>query len=215
MLNKTTQDGVYISELGDSVRLEWSGSVTERKQNMKAVPVVVAVVVAVVLVAMWSVPAPAQEYNYEGVQGCKACHSTEKSGKQFQIWEANKHSKAYATLAGDEAKKIGQTKGIANPQESPDCLKCHVTGYGLPATRFEATYKKEDGVGCEACHGPGSGYKKMQIMKNRDEAIKNGLIIPTEDTCKKCHNQESPTFKGFNFAEMSKKIAHPTPKAAQ
>lgn len=182
---------------------------------MKSVPVVVVALVAIVLLAFMSTSAPAEEYNYVGVKGCKACHMSAKIGKQYSIWEQQKHAKAYETLAGDEAKKIGAEKGIANPQESPDCLKCHVTGYGLPPTRFEATYKMEDGVTCEACHGPGSAYKKMQIMKDLEQAKQNGLIIPTEETCKKCHNSESPTFKSFNFDEMAKKIAHPIPEGGK
>ena len=32
-----------------------------------------------------------------------------------------------------------------------------------------------------------------------------------ENQCKTCHNDESPTFKEFNFKEMWAKIAHPVP----
>ena len=56
----------------------------------------------------------------------------------------------------------------------------------------------------------------MQLMKDIDTGkVKGetvGLVKPGEKACLKCHNAESPTFKAFNFAEMSKKIAHPTPK---
>ena len=30
-----------------------------------------------------------------------------------------------------------------------------------------------------------------------------------------CHNDKSPTFKGFVYAEMYKKIAHPIPDEAK
>ena len=50
-------------------------------------------------------------------------------------------------------------------------------------------------------------------MKNQALSIQKGMIIPTEETCKACHNEESPSFKEFNFAEMSAKIAHPNPAA--
>jgi hypothetical protein len=40
-----------------------------------------------------------------------------------------------------------------------------------------------------------------------------GLVIPDEKTCKTCHNEESPTFAGFEYEEMVKKIAHPIPDA--
>ena len=32
-----------------------------------------------------------------------------------------------------------------------------------------------------------------------------------EALCKKCHNSNSPNFKGFDFAKYSAKIAHPNP----
>ena len=70
-----------------------------------------------------------------------------------------------------------------------------------------------DELSCETCHGPGSKYKSNTIMKDREKSIAAGLIIPDEKLCKTCHNEESPTFKGFNFEEYSKKIAHPNPAA--
>jgi len=40
------------------------------------------------------------------------------------------------------------------------------------------------------------------------------IQLPTADTCTKCHNKESPSFKAFNFDEYKKKIAHPDPRKA-
>ena len=45
-----------------------------------------------------------------------------------------------------------------------------------------------------------------------EKAIAAGLIIPTEKVCVQCHNKKSPTFKGFNFAESSKKVHDKKPK---
>ena len=45
-------------------------------------------------------------------------------------------------------------------------MKCHVTGHGKPASSFGPKFiVAEEAVGCEACHGPGSEYKKMKVMK--------------------------------------------------
>jgi hypothetical protein len=54
-------------------------------------------------------------------------------------------------------------------------------------------------------------YKGMSVMKNRELALQKGMIIPDEALCKQCHNEESPTFKGFNYAEYLAKIAHDDP----
>ena len=68
------------------------------------------------------------------------------------------------------------------------------------------------GVQCEACHGPGKDYKKKSIMQDREKAVANGLIIPDEKTCQKCHNENVPKQfqpkEKFDFAKMKAKGAH-------
>ncbi len=155
-------------------------------------------------------------FKYTGSKACMPCHLTPKSGAAFKIWQESKHSKAFATLATPAALEVAKKKGIADPQKTGACLKCHITTHGVPATKLAPAFKADEGVGCEVCHGPGSEYKTMATMKAIDAGTMKGesvgLIHPDEKTCVKCHNAESPTFKGFNFAEFSAKIAHPTPK---
>jgi hypothetical protein len=50
-------------------------------------------------------------------------------------------------------------------------------------------------------------------MKNQAQSVKNGLIIPNQATCEKCHNKENPFYKPFDYAAASTKIAHPKPKS--
>jgi hypothetical protein len=171
------------------------------------------VLVAAFLVA-GATQAPATEaaHKYIGADKCKMCHVSEAKGNQYGSWLKTSHAKAYETLAGEKALAIAKEKGLAkSPQETDACLKCHVTGWGQPATAFEATFKKEQGVSCESCHGPGSDYKGMEVMKDHAKSLAAGLILPTEKTCTGCHNSESPNFKSFDFKTMSAKIAHPNP----
>ncbi len=165
----------------------------------------------VLLVLALALPARAEGHKYVGAEKCKMCHNSPAKGAQFTKWSESKHAKAYATLATDEAKKVAQAKGIADPQKDPACLKCHVTGASAPADQLGEKYKKEEGVTCEACHGPGSDYMAMAVMKDKAKATAAGLVDPTEAVCKGCHNPESPTFKEFNFATASATIAHPNP----
>jgi hypothetical protein len=156
------------------------------------------------------------KFQYIGSKKCKVCHNSPKKGAQFKKWQASKHAKAYETLGTAEAKEIAKKKGIADPQKADACLKCHVTGHGSPKDMFAASFDATEGVGCEACHGPGSKYKSMKVMKDlyagKVDPKTVGFVNPTEETCKKCHNQESPTFKAFNFKEFYAKIAHEIPK---
>ncbi|MFH1571669.1 MAG: cytochrome c family protein [Gemmatimonadota bacterium] len=164
---------------------------------------------------------PAAKHQYIGTEACGVCHKRDATGNQLGAWQASKHAKAYATLATPEAAAIAKKKGIAgSPQQAPQCLKCHVTAYGVDAAGIAAPaagkkgFSMEDGVQCEACHGPGSDYKARTVMKDQAAAVAAGLIIPKKEQCVACHNAESPTWdaaKGFNFEEMVKKVAHPNP----
>ena len=155
------------------------------------------------------------KFQYVGANQCKMCHNSAAKGAQFKKWSEASHAKAYTTLASAEAKKIAQEKGIADPQKSDACLKCHVTGHGQPANMLGPKYKIEEGVGCESCHGPGSEYKTMKVMKDitakKVAAETVGLLKPTKEVCITCHNSESPTYKEFNYAEFWKKIDHSRP----
>ena len=44
----------------------------------------------------------------------------------------------------------------------------------------------------------------------RKLAQEAGLIMPDETVCVTCHNEKSPTFKGFEFAERIKEVKHTT-----
>jgi hypothetical protein len=167
------------------------------------------------------VPTPAADapaHELVGVKKCKTCHKKEEDGNQFGKWEASAHAKAFETLATPKALEIGKGKGIDNPQTAAECLECHVTAFPVMADIVNQKITMEEGVSCESCHGAGGDYYKKSVMEaiaaGETEPASVGLVLPKEDTCTKCHNDKSPTFEGFKFDEMAKKIAHPKPEAA-
>jgi hypothetical protein len=165
---------------------------------------------AAVVIAAALVPALAfgQTNNYVGSDKCKTCHNAKDKGEAYTKWKASPHAKAYETLAGDAAKKVNK-----DAQKDAKCLKCHDTGADLAADKLAKSFKKDQGVQCEACHGPGEKHVKARMASEDDSNVTDTEIIkaPTEKTCVACHNKESPTFKGFNFAEYDKKIEHKNP----
>lgn len=152
----------------------------------------------------------AQDFKYIGAAKCKMCHMKPATGDQYNVWLKGPHANAMNTLATDEAKKIATAKGIADPTTDAACVKCHST-VGHIDKGLVAGVVMSEGVSCESCHGPGSMYKGASIMKNQELALQKGMILPTEEVCKICHNSASPTYKPFNYAEFSAKIAHPNP----
>lgn len=151
-------------------------------------------------------------HEFAGVAKCKICHKSPEQGEQFIIWEKTGHAKAFQSLGTPEAKAIAEKMGIADPQTSPKCLKCHSTAYYFTEELVTQVIPVTEGISCESCHGPGKDYMKKSVMENKEEAIANGLIMPTKETCLKCHNEESPVYKPFDFDERWAKIAHPLPK---
>jgi len=152
--------------------------------------------------------ASAQNFTYIGGVKCQICHKTEKQGQQYPIWEKSNHAKSFAALSTPQAATNAQAAGVKDPTCDPKCLKCHA-----PLADKVAELKAE-GVSCEACHGPGSAYKTLTIMKNRDEAIKNGLkLCTTPDAikalCLTCH--ETAHGKSFDFNASWAKIKHAVP----
>jgi nitrate/TMAO reductase-like tetraheme cytochrome c subunit len=150
-------------------------------------------------------------HKYVGSQGCKMCHNSPAQGEQYNKWAASPHSKAFDILATPNALEVGKKLGIDKPQESAKCLVCHETGFSAPADQKQASFKPTEGVGCEVCHGPGSDYMAMKVMRDKTAAIAAGLVIPDEKVCVGCHNEKSPTYKKFVFADAVKIIAHPIP----
>ena len=154
----------------------------------------------------------AEGHELIGAPKCKMCHKA-KTGDQWKIWTESKHAKAFETLGTPEAKKIAEEKGLGDPQKAEACLKCHVThafvGRDVVINK-KAKYEDSEGVGCEACHGPGSDYKSKKIMQDREQAVANGLWLEKNvEHCQKCHNEESPTYKPFDFEKRWAEIAHP------
>lgn len=168
-----------------------------------------ALVIAVV-VGLLAVSALAQESTYVGVQKCQICHKTEKQGQQFPIWEQSKHAKSLEALSKPEAAEKAKALGCTTPPpDSPMCLKCH------SPLAAKAPELKAEGVSCEVCHGPGSAYKSLSVMKDKDAAVKAGLVLygspeKIKAQCLKCHENAHGTT--FDFDASWAKIKHSVPK---
>jgi hypothetical protein len=167
---------------------------------------------------------------YVGPDQCKVCHNKKPEGAQWTVWKTMKHAKAFESLKGEAALKIAKDKGLAKPpSESPECLKCHVTGYDAAKAAAPARIKAEDGLSCENCHGPGSLHitdaKDVVAKKKTADQVdwKAHIITVEEARCRECHNEESPTWNpeqftsadgtksGFDYVEAVKLIDHSNP----
>lgn len=169
-------------------------------------------ITSIALIIALSAVAIAADPMIIGVPKCTMCHKA-KTGDQAAIWEGSKHAGAFETLKSEASIAIAKEKGLGNPWEEAACLKCHTTQHFLGSAIDEkGKYDLAEGVGCEACHGAGSEYKSKKVMEDREAALAAGMSLDGEATCLKCHNEESPTFKGFDFAARWDEIKHPVPE---
>jgi hypothetical protein len=172
--------------------------------------------------------AAAQEHQYVGAGKCKTCHGKELIGDQYAAWRTkDPHHRAFETLKNEASRAIAAKRGLAKPaHEAPECLECHVTAFGAPATQVATPLDPAHGVQCESCHGPGRDYRKKKVMADPKLARAKGLWDAENDAaiCAKCHNERSPTFDakryalpggksaGFDFEQAKARIPHPIPE---
>jgi len=129
-------------------------------------------------------------HTYVSVKQCKLCH---KKDGVFDSWSATKHATAWDSLSAENQKN--------------EAYKPFYTTGSTPEGELLT------GIQCEACHGPGSDYKKKTVMENKEAAIAAGLVIPDAKVCARCHNDKAPgklgaTAKDFDFIKMKEKGAH-------
>ena len=182
-----------------------------------------------VLMTMAYAQDEAPKHDYVGTMQCKMCHNKPDEGKQYSVWKLAKHAGAYRVLLGDKAKEVAQAQGLGTlPHQSPECLKCHVTGYDSKLKKHPMKIKKEEGVSCESCHGPASSHlkdgKAIRMKKDTTINVLDNLVKPDVKTCVQCHNDGNPTWDpekytledgskvGFDFKQAAKVITHKNPK---
>ena len=143
--------------------------------------------------------------DYVGVKKCRICHMP-----QHRSWQQTNMAKVFELLKPGvraEAKQSHNLDPDKDYTKDESCIGCHSTGYGEGGFESIATTPDLAGVTCEACHGPGGGFLKPNLMSlsnkeyKRADVVAAGLIIPTAETCQKCHNEKSPFYKPFNFEE--------------
>ena len=146
-------------------------------------------------------------YTYVGSGACFSCHASGPASGPAGHWIASRHSRAFHTLSSDQARALAASRedyeDITDPTAEQRCRMCHLTAAQNPHAVFNEGFDQRQGVGCEACHGPGSAYMARQIMQDRAAFLARGGRIPDELTCRTCHRDEA-----FDFAVRLERIRH-------
>lgn len=186
---------------------------------------------------------PEGDYEYVGTKACKKCHFD-----QWKSWSKTKMARTFHALKPNSElkpdKKTGMTPEFIEEikaakakasidadkdySQDPACLKCHTTGYGkaggyaIPDPKDRKAQRKAEaleGIGCEACHGPGSKYVEVfkeiqdqQRQYTRAELYAVGMTKIGAESCTGCHTKtDNPTAGAdykFDYDKSKDEDAH-------
>jgi hypothetical protein len=140
---------------------------------------------------------------YIGPGSCAAtsCHGSVKPvagsrilQNEYSTWIVkDKHSHAYQALTGDIGERIARILKLnSKAEESPKCLVCHAL-YTTPEQRGRP-FELSEGVSCENCHGPASGWLGPHTTRDwpHEKSVALGLrdtrdVIHRTEKCLECH----------------------------
>ena len=139
-----------------------------------------------------------------GVVNCASslCHGSPSTWKDSNIlqneyitWSrVDKHAtRAYQVLFNDRSQRIARNLGLRQPaHEAKICLDCHT--YDPPPEWRGERFRLNDGVSCEACHGPAGPWIASHAAPGATHAdnVAHGLYPTNEPLaeaklCLSCH----------------------------
>ena len=162
--------------------------------------------------------APARaEGRYVGVEVCEECHPT-----AWRDWATTRHARATVTLQTGMAMMVAQRVGV-EPEGLPDnrvCLECHGTGVRDGKDLDHApSSRPEEGVTCEACHGPAGAHVAAAREGREGPALTGSLWRPVRE-CGGCHgprasheHERSVPYDEANFHEQIEHGKEPSGQA--
>lgn len=139
---------------------------------------------------------------YNGPGGCAAssCHgsvqpktTTRIYQNEYTIWIARDlHAGAFRVLRNPVSQRIGRILNIGPPDQAQKCLVCH--SLSVPPDQRAQTFELDDGVSCENCHGPASGWLGPHTTKDwpYEKSVQLGMydtrnLAKRTEKCLTCH----------------------------
>jgi len=150
---------------------------------------------------------PIGKYNGPGGCASSSCHGsiqpkqvTRVAQNEYSIWAGqDKHARAYQILSNPVSMRIGRILNIGRPDQSMKCLACHALS--VPAEQRAETFELIDGVSCESCHGPASGWLGPHTTRDwpHEKSVQLGMydtrdLIKRSERCLTCHLGTSEKF---------------------
>ena len=148
-------------------------------------------------------PTANQPGQYLGAANCSnsGCHgstepldATSVLQNEYYTWlNSDRHAQAYNVLFNDKSARIAKNMRLKNrAYEEKACLDCHTSN--IPKDQIVGAIDLEDGVQCEVCHGPASGWRAEHTEEGwtHEQSVARGMIDLRDiavrgHTCHRCH----------------------------
>jgi len=127
---------------------------------------------------------------YVGRAACAECHRESGATRICEPARVWQHSEAYQALLKPKAKHIALLNGVHGPiLDQVLCLYCHTAGVDEGPRWMAPTFRIEDGVQCESCHGPGSLHAESHRVPRSEGAVPSLVTLrkPDPGQCLTCH----------------------------
>jgi hypothetical protein len=148
-------------------------------------------------------PPPEPVGHYVGVASCanSGCHGStvplqaqRVRQNEYYTWlHSDRHAQAYNVLFNPLSARIARNMRLkGKPYQEKVCLDCHSTN--VPPALVSGRIDPEDGVQCEACHGPASGWRAEHVSEGwtHAQSVTRGMfdlrdVRVRAHTCDRCH----------------------------
>jgi len=129
---------------------------------------IIAVIIISAIIYMPRAVAIPPNAKYVSDKKCYLCHR-----QQAKNHIKSAHANSFKSLTEN------------NQEKNPKCLPCHTTGYSKPGGFVDVkTTPDLAGVGCQACHGPGSAHTENGLSK---EQKRQSVSLNMPNSCQSCH----------------------------
>ncbi len=142
----------------------------------------------------------AGKYTGPGSCASTSCHGsvtprTENNVLQneYSTWIVkDKHAQSYKALTGNVGERMAGILGLGKAETAPRCLACHALN--PPAEERSRTFDVSEGVSCESCHGPASGWLGPHTERDwtHQKSVALGMVdtrdlVKRTEKCLSCH----------------------------
>jgi hypothetical protein len=112
---------------------------------------------------------------------------------EYSTWVVqDKHAKATEVLANPVSVRMARILGLPRADTAPKCLACH--SLDVSADQRARTFTANEGVSCEACHGPASAWLGPHTTRGwtHAQSVQLGMydtkdVAKRTERCLTCH----------------------------